>query len=63
MVQKSEGPTPTTGVQPVNLKVELQHTLPGRAAETCCNYRITGQSGGIMLVLPPITHIQDMPRD
>jgi hypothetical protein len=48
-------------IQPVDLKVALTVTRAGKV-ESCCNYDITGKSGNLLLVLPPMTHIQDMPR-
>lgn len=46
---------------PVELRIAVT-LLKAGAVETCCNYDITGKSGNLMLVLPPMTHIQDMPR-
>ncbi|PYQ58046.1 MAG: hypothetical protein DMF53_21215 [Acidobacteria bacterium] len=48
--------------RPVNLKVAVTLQRQQGAVESCCNYDITGSSGNMLLVLPPMTHIQDMPR-
>jgi hypothetical protein len=47
--------------EPVELKVAVTLQKAGRV-ESCCNYDISGRSGNLLLVLPPMTHIQDMPR-
>lgn len=46
---------------PVKLNVAVTLSRQGKV-ESCCNYDVTGQSGNLLLVLPPMTHIQDMPR-
>lgn len=46
---------------PVKLNVAVTLMRQGKV-ESCCNYDVTGQSGNLLLVLPPMTHIQDMPR-
>ena len=48
-------------IRPVDLQVKLTHG--DIKNETCCNYHIVGKSGGMMLVLPAMTHIQDMTRE
>lgn len=47
--------------QPVDLRISISLLRQDRV-ESCCNYDITGRSGNVLLVLPPMTHIQDMPR-
>lgn len=47
--------------QPVDLKINVS-ILKGKKVESCCNYDIVGKSGNVLLVLPPMTHIQDMTR-
>jgi hypothetical protein len=56
-VKKTEDIT----LRAVSLKVGVTLSREGKV-ESCCNYDITGQSGNLLLVLPPMTHIQDMPR-
>jgi len=48
-------------IKPVDLKIQLTVHRAGKV-ESCCNYDIAGKAGNLLLVLPPMTHIQDMPR-
>ncbi|MCC2112596.1 MAG: hypothetical protein KDJ16_11230 [Hyphomicrobiales bacterium] len=48
-------------VRPVDLKIAVDFAGLGKA-ETCCNYHIAGKAGDLLLVLPPMTHVQDMER-
>lgn len=61
----TKSPKPKTvaslDLKPVKLRLDVTLTRQGKV-ESCCNYDITGQSGNLLLVLPPMTHIQDMPR-
>jgi hypothetical protein len=60
--KKEETPVRQAGeFKPVALKVAVTLQRQG-AVESCCNYDIAGTSGNLLLVLPPMTHIQDMPR-
>jgi hypothetical protein len=47
--------------KPVDLRIAVSVFREGKV-ETCCNYDVSGRSGNLLLVLPPMTHIQDMPR-
>ena len=49
-------------VRPVDLKIALTVLRDGGKVESCCNYDVAGNAGNLLLVLPPMTHIQDMPR-
>ena len=49
------------GFAPVELRIAVSVAKAGEV-ESCCNYDITGRTGNLLLVLPPMTHIQDMPR-
>ncbi len=61
MSTKPPGPV-ELDVKPVELRVAVTvHRGQGKV-ESCCNYDITGKAGNLLLVLPPMTHIQDMPR-
>lgn len=59
--QESETGKKAIEFTPVDLKIGVTITRAGKV-ESCCNYDITGRSGNLLLVLPPMTHIQDMPR-
>jgi hypothetical protein len=61
MADRPPEPKPPTEFKPVSLSIALTVSRQGRV-ESCCNYDITGQSGNMLLVLPPMTHIQDMVR-
>lgn len=59
--QAQAGAPASLDIKPVKLQVAVTLARLGKV-ESCCNYDITGQSGNLLLVLPPMTHIQDMPR-
>lgn len=50
------------GVRPVDLKVAVSVGDGTLRGETCCNYHIAGKAGDLLLVLPAMTHVQDMER-
>lgn len=47
--------------KPVDMRISTTVFRQGKV-ESCCNYDISGRSGNLLVVLPPMTHIQDMPR-
>jgi hypothetical protein len=47
--------------KPVDLRIAVSLLREGKL-ESCCNYDISGRTGNVLLVLPPMTHVQDMPR-
>lgn len=57
----SEREEKTFGFKPVDLKIAVTLVREDKI-ESCCNYEISGKGGNLLLVLPPMTHIQDMVR-